>query len=152
MKPATVVLLLLLSACNSFGVRASQGDARDVFRPRPGPTVPGDTVVSRRPQTVADSRGLLQRRTCRGEAVPRGWAIRSYEQDGQACQQTRDRYNVAVIEDLEHYPVNTVLAVCADQKRPDGWTEDAADTQATCAGAHVKDGKSTVMLIRKLRE
>lgn len=83
-----------------------------------------------------------------------GWIATRYLQGGENCPEPIDPgnpYTVAVIEQIVHKPVGTMMIVCADQSIPRDWARDRnQDVRATCEGARVREGSATVMVIRRI--
>ncbi len=149
---AVIAALTLVGGCGvTVRPRLGSGDSgqpSSVYpdarvRPRPAPAV-GQLNAS---QPAVDQ-------VCRTQPMRSGWIATSYLQAGDNCPRSTDpenSYNAAVIERYSDKPVDTTLVVCADQTIPLNWVREYnRDVRATCEGARVRDGESTVMVIRRV--
>ena len=84
------------------------------------------------------------------------WIATRYAQGAENCPESTDPenpYTAAIIERYIHKPVGATMVVCADQRIPRQWQREYnRDERATCPGARVRDGASTIMVIRRVAE
>lgn len=125
---------------------------------QPTGTLPGGRLGPRfDPELgVPDETRPVVDQICRAQAMRSGWIATRYLQGAENCPASTDPenpYTAAVIERYSHKPVGATMVVCADQSIPRQWVrEHNQDVRASCEGARVRDGASTVMVIRRVSE
>lgn len=143
-----IVLIALTAAtfagCSSVNLRGSGTT--------PPGLVPGIPEASD-PDRTAPGSGPTTTRACRASSIPRGWIAVAYIPVGDECPtaDSYDGYNGVVLERHRDRPTGTVLAVCADQRTPSGWTDKTAPPDVACPGARVSEGHPTAKLITRIR-
>ena len=147
---AVLLIVLLITGCNYAAPIIGGGPAD----PSRGPVVrrvPVDTATGITwPGNALPPQSNLAReqRICRTQKKPAGWVIRAYEtMEGRCAKTPGEKYNVALIERLDFYRYGDTIAICADQRIPDGWSVAPDDPSVECPGARVIGGSPTAIVI-----
>ena len=126
---------------------------------RPPGLAPGGGRLNPRPVPeagVVNEASPVFAQVCRIEASRPGWIAIRYVQGVDDCPKMTDAeqtYTAAVIERYTHKVVGATMVVCADQPVPREWVQERnQDVRDSCPGARVREGRPTVMVIRRISD
>jgi hypothetical protein len=148
------VTALMLSGC---GVQVTPRGPRnpvvpggDGTQPRgPGRQLPGSGDLRGNRQVEA-----VQRRVCRGAAVPGGYVAVDYVNSTE-CGTVGDSahvYNAIVVTDLVNRSRVTTIVICTGQKIPSGWERlgnDEVTSQCRRSSTDQPSAENTIQIIKK---
>jgi len=148
---ATLVLTLLAGCGTTVRPHITTGEPDLPFgsppRDRLGPPLAPDREEARDANPMVDQ-------VCRVHSMRSGWIATRYAESTLNCPKStdpEDPYTTAIIERYTQKQIGETMVVCADQPVPRDWVREYnRDVSATCPGARVSEGSSTVMVIRRV--